>query len=356
MQGKDSTEIERGIIMEEEEPAFVVCGQRAVPGDELPRKGLAEFHKVFLGGKGKVVENAYPPLLSSLGAFCLVALPPPPKEGGGGGPTVYVVGGLGPGEIGPPNDEDDDKLVLYPGGCRLVDGDPPRWERIQTPIHNGRYSTCAVHQGKIYCFACYDVDPEVFDPLDGNWHKSLLSNPPHSLRDLRVYRPVLPHPSQHRILIHLSDGSLWAFYPPTRLSTFAWELVASHFDHWGNVVALYENLIFIHDFYTPSSFFVYDLDTSKWLDVVWSSETCINIGYNITSVGFDSLQCVGDGVFWAASWSPSIKRNEPVYIYFLKFKAEYVPATSTIRLTPLTSQMHPIPGNITVNRFLLLPP
>ncbi|KAL6549249.1 hypothetical protein OROHE_009094 [Orobanche hederae] len=205
-----------------------------------------------------------------------------------------------------------------------------------------------------------DVDPssfgsylEVYDPFLGGGFWVFIWCPP-QIVDGRLSGRVIPDPRNKRILVNLSDGyDLYAYYPLNR--TF--KLVGSNVYPWFHIVALADNIAYVHQPESSQLLHAFDLsDRAKSLDVVWTSKVFPNIvngvSYDVKLASFelDALFHVGNNNFWFTVWFPDHQGNSRVY--FLKFKASR--AGDKIICTPLALRSHLLESSCKVFDFLLL--
>lgn len=246
---------------------------------------------------------------------------------------------------------------------------------MNTP--HGYISTCL--NGDVYSVGNIFFSPEVLyvdttsTDVFGPW-KSLYCPP--ELVKCTPCIPVIPDPTENRILVHFYGGqlpspSLYAFYPPDRQNqdgeTGKWRCLNSNFLGWNEVVdaVLLDGVLLLHGRKFPDLLRAYEVDTGKWLDVQWSTRF-IEEDFSIDECyfSFDSLLCLDDTnkILCLAVYSP-IEMRSPVEggddnspskttLYFFKFRVER--RHSTISLTPLYTRTYEIESTTEVLNFLLL--
>ncbi|VFQ71386.1 unnamed protein product [Cuscuta campestris] len=289
------------------------------------------FNQVDLS-EGKIKSNCFPPMLNW---FCDGAM-----VRSDSGPVVYLIGGLSSRDelTCEPIDGASSDDVYYKCGCRMdlqKEEEGRVWEQIDLPIKNCYIPFCASLFGKLYEFGfrCLHT-PEVFDPNGG----------------------VISDPQNSRFLVHLYDGTLYAFYP----GSGEWERNGSLF-HWRyrNVV-LVDNVLYIHDFKSRGFLYAYDVARRQELKVTWSSKKYeYSNGYRVkvTKYEFDAMFYVGGGHFRMATWSPcdgDEGTTSSASTMFFKFKVDRPNNGLNVVCTPVDVQCHDIPNTIEVTGFLLL--
>lgn len=277
------------------------------------------------------------------------------------GSNVYIVGGL--------SSRGNDSLVMkddqvkYTGASRF---DLTRikkestWTPAPLPIVNRSSLNWASLCGKIYGFGMGEPRVEVFDPSVDQWK---VLGPLPSDYDGCSVAGVLPDPKNRRIIVSLigRDDYTWplcAFYPPSDSGgdDARWVCLVRNFCRWTHVAALVEDVLYLYPHERRAKLWAYDLDTAKWLDVVWTSllpDGAIKEFYK-----FDALFPLStkDGVLCLVSWlrnyDVKTKRFESS-ITLIKFRVERSSA-STISCTPLHAQSHVLPDTNSVYDFLPL--
>ncbi|RAL45794.1 hypothetical protein DM860_009658 [Cuscuta australis] len=167
---------------------------------------------------------------------------------------------------------------------------------------------------------------------------------------------VISDPPNSRLLVHLYEGTLYAFYP----GSGEWELIGSLL-HWRypNVV-LVDNVLYIHDFKSWVFLYAYDVARRQQLKVTWSSKKYeYNNGYRVkvTKYEFDAMFYVGGVHFPMATWSPcdgDEGTTSSASTMFFKFKVDRPNNGLHIVCTPVDIQCHDIQNTIKVTGFLLL--
>ncbi|RAL43153.1 hypothetical protein DM860_009935 [Cuscuta australis] len=197
------------------------------------------FHQVDLS-EGKIKSNCFPSMLNRIGDGAMVR--------SDGGPAVYLIGGLTRrDQTCEPIDGASSDDVYYKCGCRLdlqkEEEGAMVWEQIDLPIKNCYIPFCASLFGKLYEFGFrYLHTPEVFDPSVGFWKE--LSPLPPELVGCRVSDGgVISDPQNSRFLVHLYDGTLYAFYP----GSGEWECIGSLL-HWRH-----RNVVLVDNGYTSNA-------------------------------------------------------------------------------------------------------
>ncbi|KAL8123155.1 uncharacterized protein LOC141717440 isoform X2 [Apium graveolens] len=248
------------------------------------------------------------------------------------------------------------------------------------PMNTPHGCICTCLNGDVYSVGCNFFSPEVLyvDTTNievlGPW-KSLVSFPP-ELHNCTPCYPVIPDPTNNRILVHFFGGqlpspSLYAFYPPDRQNqddeTGVWRCLNSNLLGWEQVVdaALLDGVLFLHGRKFPNLVSAYEVDTGKYLEVQWSSgDIEKDISIDNTYLYFDSLFCLDDAnkilclaVYSHIDLRSSVKGGDPnspskTILFFLKFKVKR--CHSSISLTPLDTHSYEIESTTKVLNFLPL--
>ncbi|XP_074286900.1 uncharacterized protein LOC141612089 [Silene latifolia] len=359
----------RGEHSKSDEKWILVCSNNDKLEDELGngltieggrRYQRAEFHMVDLNNK-KIHRHCFPSLVQFVVTDSMVAFDN----------FVYIFGYRSSYVV----DSSDFKKLqsqqslspetlqeIFLGGSRL-DLDQSLhtgWCPTPVPSENACLPKCTSLLGKIYTFGTLYLNPEVFDPVDGNW-KSLPSRL--ELVGCTVSNHVLPDPSKKRFLVHLSDGqlpspSLFAFFPPGLHpadfgGTGIWDCIARDFEDWTHIAVVFDGVIYFHSRKFDSVLRAFDIATGTWLEVLWVSCFDDNLDLNNKRMEFDALLLLADGIFCLAAWSPIFAYDgQPTRtnIYFYKFNV--VRSGETIKLCPLTSCTYELLSTSRVQVFL----
>ncbi|XP_021749235.1 uncharacterized protein LOC110714988 isoform X3 [Chenopodium quinoa] len=323
-----------------------------------------EFHIVDLK-LDKIYHNCLPSLRRAAEVGEMVAL----------GQSIFIFGGQN--EISSPLP--DSQLNYYVGASRLHFGVGvgvgETWGSAPINDPNEYNYTCL--NGDVYCIGNV-LAPKVLhvDTTNGVPHgpwKSL-GPLPSKLVDCSPSMPVIPDPTNNRILIHLNDGqlsssSLYAFYPPTHgTCAGTWKCLDSNVSDWDRVqdAALLDGVLYLHAHKLRNLVHAYEVATAKWFDVQWSTRV-IEKDFSVDdcTFRFDSLFCLDDTnkILCLAVYSPVVPivpggdrcdRSLPTNttLLFFKFKAER--CGSTITLTPLYTRSYEILSTYQVLDFLPL--
>ncbi|VFQ67089.1 unnamed protein product [Cuscuta campestris] len=275
------------------------------------------------------------------------------------GSHVYIVGGF---------DTSVDHLVQKPGehlylGGACLDLDSSHlglgWSRVPIPNVDRRVPFCAALNGKIYSFGFYRPSPEVYDPAVGDWTFFSAPLPSHLARSQVLC--VLPDSANNRILLQLSGGdlvepSLYAFYPDGSSGSH-WKCVAPSFRQWYHIATVADDVLFIHNRKKYRSLILgaYDLVSSIWLDVEWTSPFEDNVDKLVAHRQFDAVFPFGPRTLCFALWSPEDVlfpevTSDKTRVIFLKVQVERT--GSTIYLSPLSSHTFDLPNTISVFDFI----
>ncbi|KAK1359280.1 hypothetical protein POM88_043754 [Heracleum sosnowskyi] len=191
---------------------------------------------------------------------------------------------------------------------------------MNTP--HGYNTTCL--NGHVYSVGNIYFSPEVLyvDTTNlevfGPW--KYLSFPPELVKCTPCI-PVIPDPTENRILVHFYGGqlpspSLYVFYPPDRQNqdgeTGKWRCLNSNFLGWNRVVdaVLLDGVLLLHGRKFPDLLKAYEVDTGNWLNVQWSTRV-IEEGFSIDDChfNFDSLFCLDNTnrILCLAVYSPIVR-------------------------------------------------
>ncbi|XP_074289678.1 uncharacterized protein LOC141614879 [Silene latifolia] len=357
----------RGEHSKGDEKWILVCSNNDKLEDEVGngltieggrRYQRAEFHMVDLNNN-KIHRNCFPSLVQFVVTDSMVAFDN----------FVYIFGYRSSFVV----DSSDFKQLqsqcpkthqqILLGASRLDLDQSLRTGWCPTPVPSDKacLPKCTSLLGKIYTFGTLYLNPEVLDPVDGNWNS--LYSQPHELVGCTVSNHALPDPSNKRFLVHLSDGqlpfpSLFAFFPPGLHPTDVdgtgiWECIACDFQDWTHIAVVFDGVIYFHSRKFDSVVRAFDIATRTWLEVHWVSCFDDNLDFNNIRMQFDALLLLGDGILCLAAWSPIYATdNQPAQttIYFNKFKV--VPSGETIKLCPLTSCTYELLATSRVQVFL----
>jgi hypothetical protein len=327
----------------------------------IPRKAgeicysRMEFHMVDLRCD-EIVLNYAPPLIQLVGASTMVALHH----------SIYLFGGLSHSMVESDNfkqlqshsTKSHSKTYLG-GSCLDLDlyqSKGELWGPAPLPIGNRWFTTCTTLFGKIYTFGTIYLAPEVLDPTVGHW-KPLQTLPP-ELVGSRLFTYALPDPSNHRILVLLSDGqlsspSLYALEHPDS-SDEKWKCIDPAFGGCINIAAVLDGVIYSHHHKFPSVICAFDSVSRTWLKVHWSSCFEGGVDMNNATRSFNALFSLNDKILCLTVRSPPYlsddQRHFKIKVSFKKFSVERKPAT--VSLIPISSKSYELPATCELHMFL----
>ncbi|XP_021776088.1 uncharacterized protein LOC110739916 [Chenopodium quinoa] len=325
---------------------------RLEDGTESLYFGCVDFHSVDLK-QNKLTRCCFPSLIMVEVTNAMVSL----------NECIYLVGGVTSSIARSPfiqrlqSASPLSNRTHYFGGSSLDMSDEAAvWRPSPVFIEDCTSFNYVSFLGKIYNFGSNRLAPEVLDPAVG--HCKLISPIPTSLVGCSVSIPVLPDPSNNRILMRIYGGplslpSLYAFTPPVDVDGIGtWECLTPDFPIWADSAAVVNGVIYFHCHKFPSLLCAFHIAKKKWLNVRWDSCFKDKVDMNVERIHFDAMLHLGNNNLCFAGWIPvdNAPTVSTIEIVFFKFKV--LDTSETVIVKACDSYSFELPQTYEVLHFL----
>lgn len=333
---------------------------RLEDGTERHYFGCVDFHSVDLK-QNKLTRCCFPSMIMVELSNAMVSL----------NEFIYIVGGVTPSRARSPDIQllqsasPLSNRTYYFGGSSLDMSDEAAvWCPSPVFIEDQTSSNYVSFLGKIYNFGSDRLAPEVLDRAVG--HCKLISPIPPSLVGCSVSIPVLPDPSNKRILMRLYGGplslpSLYAFTPADVDGIGTWECLTPDFQVWADSAAVVNGVIYFHCHKFPSLLRAFHIAKKKWLKVWWDScfkdkvdMSCFKdkVDMNVERIHFDAMLHLGNNILCFAGWTPIYPPPTVPSLEIVFFKFEVLDTGETVIVKACDSYSYELPKTNDVLRFL----
>ncbi|XP_021767669.1 uncharacterized protein LOC110732062 isoform X1 [Chenopodium quinoa] len=275
---------------------------------------------------------------------------------------IYLVGvgGARSPDVQSSDESSSSNHTFYSGGSYLdMSDEAPVWCPAPVFVEDNTSPNYVSFLGNIYNFGSVCLAPQVLDCGALGHCKSIRSLPiPQSLAGCSVSVPVLPDPSNKRILMRLYGGplsspSLYAFTPdPDADAIGTWECLTSDFQLWAHAAAVVNGVIYFHCHRVPSLLCAFHITKKIWLKVWWDSCFKDNVDMNVETFNFDAMLHLGHNILCFAGWMPIYSRLTVFTLEVIFYKFQVLVTGETVTVKVCDSYSYELPRSTNVFHFL----